>query len=367
MSELFSAPPRSVVVLKLSALGDVCHTLPVIRTLQRAWPDARFTWIIGRAEARLLQYVSDIELIEFDKRAGVSAYAAIRGALRSRHIDLLLHMQFAWRASLIAALLKARVKLGFDRARALDLQWLFTTNQIEPAPREHVMDALFGFARCLGVEQREYRWDIALPDSAREYAARHIPEGEPTLIISPCSSHALRNWNAAGYAQVGDFAARRLGLKVLICGGRTPLEQRVGAEITARMQGACTNLVGQDTLLEFYATLARARVVLTPDSGPAHMATSLGIPVVGLYAATNPARSGPYFSRELCADRFDEAARRFLGKTAAELPWRTKIERPGVMDLIEVPEVIGKLEAALRRPARVRGQPPADAVRPRDS
>jgi len=351
MSELLAAPPRSVVILKLSAIGDVCNTLPVVRTLQSAWPTAQFSWIIGRREAQLVRCVRDIEFIELDKRAGLSGYRTVQRALRGRRIDLLLHMQFAWRASLMAALLRAQVKLGYDRERALDLQWLFTTHRIEPTPREHVMDALFGFARRLGVEKRQYRWDIPLPDSACEYALRHIPDGEPALIISPCSSHVLRNWHAAGYAQVGDYAAR-LGLKVLICGGRTPLEQRMGAEITARMQGACTNLVGQDTLPEFYATLARARVLLTPDSGPAHLATSLGVPVVGLYAATNPARSGPYFSRDLCADRFDEAARRFLGRTATDLPWRTKIERPGVMDLIEVADVIGKLEAALRRQPR---------------
>jgi heptosyltransferase I len=69
--------------------------------------------------------------------------------------------------------------------------------------------------------------------------------------------------------------------------------------------------------------------------------------VVGLYAATNPARSGPYYSREWCVDRFDAAARRFLGRSAAELPWPTKIERPGVMDLIEVGDVIGRLDALM--------------------
>jgi heptosyltransferase I len=367
MGDLFPTPPRSVAVLRLSALGDVCHTLPVVRTLQRAWPDTHFSWIIGRSEARLVQELRDIEFIEFDKRAGAAGYGAVHRALRGRRIDLLLHMQFAWRASLIAALLKARVKLGYDRARARDLQWLFSTHRIAPAPREHVMDALFGFARRVGVERREYRWDIPLPESARDYAARQIPDGTPTLVISPCSSHVLRNWNAAGYAQVGDHALHRLGMKVLICGGRTPLEQRMGAEIAARMRSACTNLVGQDTLLEFYATLARARVLVTPDSGPVHMATSLGVPVVGLYAATNPARSGPYFSRELCVDRFDEAARCFRGKPAAQLPWRTKIEQPGVMELIDAADVIAKLEQALRGPARVSLPASADAASARDS
>ncbi len=87
--------------------------------------------------------------------------------------------------------------------------------------------------------------------------------------------------------------------------------------------------------------------MLTPDSGPAHMATTVGTPVVGLYAATNPARSGPYYSREWCVDRFDAAARRFLGRSAAELPWPTKIERPGVMELIEVDDVIERLDALM--------------------
>jgi heptosyltransferase I len=360
--ELLTAPPRSVVVLKLSALGDLCHTLPVVRTLQRAWPEARFTWIIGRSEARFLEHIRDLEFVEFDKRAGLAGYRAVHAVLRNRPIDLLLHMQFAWRASLIAALLRAPLKLGYDRERALDLQWLFTTHRIEPAPREHVMDALFGFARRLGVEQREYRWDIPVPPSAAEYAAQHIPADVPALIISPCSSHVLRNWHAGGYAAVGDHAAQTLKLRVLVCGGRTPLEQRMGEEIAARMHAPCTNLVGRDTLLGFYATLARAQVLVTPDSGPAHMATSLGVPVVGLYAATNPARSGPYFSRDLCVDRFDAAARRYLGRPAAELPWRTKIERPGVMNLIEPDEVIAKLEAALSRPRRLHPEAPTAAA-----
>jgi heptosyltransferase I len=211
------------------------------------------------------------------------------------------------------------------------------------------MDGLFGFARRCGVLEREYRWDIPVPASAQQYAQRTIPDGSDTLIISPCSSHSLRNWNAAGYAAVADHAVRKCGLRVILCGGRTDLELRTGEEISALMTEQCDNLIGQDTLLEFYATLARARVIITPDSGPAHMATSLGIPVVGLYAATNPARSGPYFSLELCASRFEEAARQFRGKAMEDLPWRTKIEQPGVMDLIQPGDVIQKLEAALQR------------------
>jgi heptosyltransferase I len=338
-------PPRAVAVVKLSAIGDVCHTLPVIRTLQSAWPQARFTWVIGRAEAALVGGIRDIEFIVFDKRARFGGLPALRRSLHGRAFDVVLHMQFAWRASMVATLIRAPMKLGYDRERALDLQWLFTTTRIEPGAREHVMDGLFGFARRLGVHGREYRWDIPIPESARERAARLIPEPGRTLIVSPCSSHAARNWRPEYYARVADYASEKLGLRILLCGGRSALERECGALITQHMRAPCLNLIGQDTLIEFYATLARASVLLTPDSGPAHLATSLAVPVVGLYAATSAARSGPYFSREWCVDRFDAAALHYLGKPAAELPWRTKIERPGVMDLVQPEDVIERLSA----------------------
>jgi heptosyltransferase I len=241
----------------------------------------------------------------------------------------------------------AGVKLGFDRARARELQWLFTTDRIAPRSREHVLDSLFGFTRALSITRRSVRWDIPLPQAALDYARRVIPDGQPTLVVSPCSSHALRNWNAAGYAAVADHAASRHGLRVLICGGRSPRELQYGERIAGLMRQPCVNLVGKDTLLELLATLQRATALVSPDAGPAHMATTVGTPVIGLYAATNPARSGPYHSRLWCVDRYAQAAQRFLHQSAAELAWTTKIEQPGVMDLIVAADVIERLDALL--------------------
>jgi heptosyltransferase I len=108
--------------------------------------------------------------------------------------------------------------------------------------------------------------------------------------------------------------------------------------------------VGKDTLPQMLALLSRATVLVSPDSGPVHMATLVGLPVIGLYAATNPARSGPYRSLEHCVDAFPRAAARFRGTTPDRLPWTTKLEQPGVMDLIEVGEVCGRLDALLGFP-----------------
>jgi heptosyltransferase I len=340
-------PLQSACVLRLSALGDVCHALAIVRTIQDAWPRTRITWLIGRLEHKLLGHLPDVEFVVFDKKTGWRAYRELRTRLAGRRFDALLHMQLALRASLAAACVPARVRLGFDRARARELQWLVTNARIEAKSREHVQDSFFGFTAALGIEGRSMRWDIPLDRATLEYAERVVPSGKPALIVSPCSSHDLRNWSPERYAAVADHAVARHGMRVLICGGRSDLELSYGARIADLMRHPATNLVGKDTLLELLATLARATAVLTPDSGPAHLATTVGTPVVGLYAATNPARSGPYYSREWCVDRFDAAARRFLGRSAAELPWPTKIERPGVMDLIEVGDVIGRLDALM--------------------
>ena len=344
---LFTTPPDRICVLRLSALGDVCHALPVVRTIQDAWPGTRITWILGTVENRLLGHLPDVEFVVFDKKAGLAGYRALRRQMHGRRYDALLHMQLSLRASAAAALVPARVKLGFDRARARELQWLFTNERIEARAREHVLDSLFGFTERLGIPGRSMRWDIPISESALEYARRVVPDGQPTLVVSPCSSHALRNWSPEGYAAVADHAAARHGLRVLVCGGPSPLERDYGDRIATLMRQPCVNLVGKDTLPQLLATLARATAVLTPDSGPAHMATAVGTPVIGLYAATNPARSGPYYSREWCVDCYDAAARRFRGRPAAELPWTTKIEEPGVMDLISTGDVIERLDALL--------------------
>ena len=341
---LFAAPPERVCLLRLSALGDVCHALPVARTLQDAWPRTQVTWILGALEHRLLGHIPGIEFVVFDKKAGLAGYRALKRRLAGRRYDVLLHMQLALRASLAAALVPAQLKLGFDRPRARELQWLFTNRRIEPRGREHVLDSFFGFTERLGIPGRSMRWHIPLPDAAVEYARRVIPDGRPTLVVSPCSSHRLRNWSPEGYAAVADHAVAKHGMQVLLCGGRSELEQEYGARIAGLMREPCNNLVGQDTLLELLATLQRATVLVTPDSGPAHMATAVGTPVIGLYAATNPERSGPYYSRRWCVDRYGLAAERLLGRPAADLPWNTKIERPGVMDLISVGDVTARID-----------------------
>jgi heptosyltransferase I len=340
--------PRSVCILRLSAIGDTCHVVPVLRTLQAVWPATRFTWIIAKSESRLMRLIEGVEFIIVDKGAGFGALAAARGQLANQRFDVLLHMQVALRASLIALAVQAAVKVGFDRARARELQWLFTNAQIAPRTQEHVLESFFGFPQALGIEERRLSWDIPLPQTAQAYARALIPDAQPTLLISACSSHAMRNWRPERYAAVAEHAVRRHGMRVILTGGPNALEQTTGAAITRAARVPIVNQIGRDTLPQLLALLGRATVLLSPDSGPVHMATMVATPVVGLYAPTNPARSGPYLSQQWCINAYARAARRFRHCEPDALPWGTKIEEPGVMDLIEVEEVLAKLDELLR-------------------
>lgn len=343
----FAVPPRSLCILRLSALGDTCHVVPIVRTLQQAWPETQLTWIIGRSEARLMSLIEGVEFITVDKSRSLAACGALRRQLRGRRFDVLLHMQLALRASLIARCVPATVKLGFDRPRARELQWLFTNARIAPRAREHVLDSFFGFLAALGIEERLLRWDLPLPAPARAYAGRLIPDAKPTLLISPCSRHTARNWAPERYAALAEHAVTRHGMRVILVGGLSELERRTGAALEARCAVSLVNQIGRDTLPELLALLARASVLVSPDSGPVHMATMVGTPVIGLYAATNPARSGPYLSGRWCVDAYAEAARRFRGCEPAQLPWNHKIEAPGVMDLIRPEQVTARLDELL--------------------
>ncbi len=336
-------PPATVCLLRLSAIGDTCHALALLRALQSAWPTTRFTWIIGRVEHKLMSLVPEVEFISYDKRGGLRSLNAVRQALQGRHFDVLLHTQLAFRASVISTFVHADLRLGFDRARARELQWLFTNRRIAARQNEHVLDALLGFAEALGVARTAPRWDLPLPAAARQYAAALLPERGRALLISACSSHPLRNWAPERYAAVARHAIEQWGLRVVLCGGPGAVERAMADAIQAAATVPLLDQVGKDTLPELLATLERGWALLSPDSGPAHMASMVGLPVVGLYAATNAVRSGPYLSREHCVDAYAEAAMRFRGRAVSAIPWTEKIEEPGVMDLISIEAVIAKL------------------------
>jgi len=322
----------------------VTHVVPLVRTLQQARPGVELHWVIDKAGHRLLEGLRGVAFHVYDKKSGLAGMRALRRELPTTGFAALLQMQVAFRANVLSAFIPARRRIGYDRARSKDLHGLFINERIPDRPGIHVLDAIGSFCEPLGLKQTAVSWDLATPADAHDWArAQWDDDGRPVLMISPCSSHVRRNWHADRYAALADHAAAR-GWRVVLCGGRSELERHTADAILAAMRAPALDLVGRDTLKQLPALLARARLLVTPDSGPMHIANAVGTKVLGLHAASNPARSGPYSDRRYCVDRYDDAARRFLRRPAADLKWGTKIEFDGVMDLVTVDDAIAAFE-----------------------
>ncbi len=340
-----ATPPASLCLLRTSALGDASHVVPLVRTVQAKWPQTRLTWIIGKLERRLVGDIAGVEFITFDKAAGPAGFKAVRSELAGRRFDALLHMQVALRANLLSLLVDAPIRVGYDTARSKELHGLTINKRIPARTGQHVLDALGSFIEPLGLKQTEVRWNIPIPEDARAFAEQRLPSDQLTLLVSPCSSHALRNWRPDRYAAAMDHATQALGWRVVLCGGPSVYERDFGDAVLTACKHPPLDLIGKDTLKQLLALLQRATLVLSPDSGPMHLSNAVGTPVLGLHAATNPNRSGPYSDRQWCVDRYDAAARKFRGKPAAQLKWGSRIQHDGVMDLVEVDAVIERLDA----------------------
>ena len=141
--------PRSICLLRLSALGDVTHVLPVVHALRTAWPEVAVTWVIGKPEHRLIERLESVEFIVVDKSNGWAGLAALRNQLAGRRFDALLLMQLALRANLLSSAIHADLRIGYDRARAKELHGLFVNRRIPPQTGGHVLDALASFVEPL--------------------------------------------------------------------------------------------------------------------------------------------------------------------------------------------------------------------------
>ena len=150
----------SICIMRLSAIGDVTHVVPVIRAIRKHRPDATITWIIGKLEARLLSGLSDVEFIVFDKKGGLAAARQLRRTLKGRKFDVLLHMQVAARANLLSKLVKAPVRIGWDKPRWRDRHQWFINKSVRSVPLQHQVDAFLEFARALDVPVDRPVWNL---------------------------------------------------------------------------------------------------------------------------------------------------------------------------------------------------------------
>lgn len=335
------SPPRSAAVVLLSAIGDVVHGMPVLTSLREAWPEARLDWVVERRIHPLVAPHPDVdEFLLFDRSAGARGFLDLWRRTRGHRYDLVVDLQVYFKAGLVTGLLDADVKLGFDRGRARDLNTLFTTHRIPAGPVRHTQDQYFEFLDHLGVEP-VLEWRFAFSEEERADQRRFFGRFDrPVLAVVVRTTREDKDWPAERYARVLEIAESDLGLAPILVGSAAEAERAAARAVMERTGADVTDALAND-LRRLAWLLEGAALTLSPDTGPLHVSSAVGTPVVGLYGATDPKRTGPYREayRGLVVDAFTDP-----GETEPRHEYRS-----GRMERITVEEVAARLEEAVRR------------------
>lgn len=329
----------------LSALGDAVHVLPVVNALKRVWPATRISWIIQPVPHQLVAgHPSVDEFMVFQRRRGAQAarsYRELHDVLRGRQFDIAINLQVYFKAGLITAMLDAEVKLGFDRKRARDLNWLFTTHRIPERPAGHVQDQYFEFLEYLGVDPAPVEWKLELTAEERSAQQSFYAERGRTCAVVVGTSKPEKNWLPDRYARVLQALVHDYDLQPILMGGPSSIERQQAEQIKRSAGIPVTDALGDD-VRRLVWLLEGADLVISPDTGPLHIARALDRPVVGLYGYTNPKRYGPYHKfTELIVDGY--------ARTPAEdYPLSVEYRAEG-MERITADMVLEKVDLAVAR------------------
>lgn len=341
MSAPFAHVPLDrVLVVMLAAVGDAVHALPVITAIKRVHPRARISWVMqpGALTNLLEGHPALDEVIPFSRKDGWRGFLDVRLRLQAQRFDAVLVLQPYFKSGIVASFAPSPVRLGFDRARARDASWLFSTHQIPAHPLQHMQDQYLEFLAALGVPAQPLEWKIGpWNDAERAWQSAFFARFErPVAPIVVATSKAEKDWPAERWAEVSDALWHDFGLQPVLVGGRSPREVEAERIIFERAHVKPASALGDGGLRGLAAIIEKSALVLSPDTGPLHLSVALGTPVVSLLGYTNPRRVGPY---RKFADLMIDA----YGEPGEDYPVSME-NRPGRMARISVRDVLDRVE-----------------------
>ena len=321
----------------LTAVGDAVHVLPVVNAIKRADPRAHITWILQPGPASLVEgHPAVDEVVRFDRARGWRAFADVRNAFRGRQFDVVLALQDYFKAGILTAIAPAPIKLGYDRARARDANWLFTNERIPPHEPQHIQDEYLEFVQALGMDASMIEWGLGPWPAEHEWQREFMRQFErPIVSLVIGSSRTQKDWIAERWGELADALSGRFGLQPVLVGGRSPREEATEAVILARTRHKPASVLNSG-LRRLVSILDGSALVISLDTGPLHMAVALDRPVISLLGFSNPMRTGPYRScQELIVNAYGNMWNG--SKLATD-------RRPDRMRAITVPDVLAKVE-----------------------
>jgi len=286
------------LIVRLGSLGDVVHAIPAVAALIDRYPRARVDWIVDPRYVDLVKRVDRIgNVIPFDSRAGWGLLIATARRLRGARYDAALDLQGLLKSAVLARMAGARRTIGFSRAHLREpLANLFYTERHDPGDIVHVIDKGLALMRALDVHEAKARFPLGVP-----------APGEPGgyVLINPSAAWPNKRWPAERFGALAAAIRARHNLTSMVLWG--PGEEALAEAVAVASNGAAQT--APSTTIVDILTLARgARLMISGDTGPMHIAGAVGTPIVALFGPTRYERNGPWSPADISISRFEHCA-----------------------------------------------------------
>jgi heptosyltransferase I len=338
------ATPQRILIVRMSALGDIVHALPVLAALGRTYPSARIDWLADRAYAGILDFVDGIGR----RIVGRPGLLRAIGELRGQSYDVAVDLQGLLKSATMARLSGAHRVVGFETAALRERSAaLFYNEQCAVPDGVHVIEKNLSVLPALGVTDRAVQFPLVVPasDVADRVAAEAARFGDGSYaLINAGAAWPNKRWEPARFGAIARHIRDRRGLPSFVLWG--PGEESLAARVVAAADGAAYP-APRTSLGDLLAVTARAALIVSGDTGPVHLAAALGTPIVGLYGPTWPERNGPW-------SKDDEVVSRATGcechhKRQCQRRGEGRVESRMCINEIAIDEVAAAVDRRLQR------------------
>lgn len=325
------------LILRMGALGDIIHTLPAVSALRDSYPKAQIDWLVDRKWSPLLERNPDVSAtILMDRTSGRGVLSGVQ-KLRAVKYTCVIDFQSLYRTAILGWLSGAPRRVGFVASYARERgAALFYTQTIKPV-RRHKVEHNLELVESLGAKANTIRFPLNISAEAESQvdSILNTHSIRDFFVLSPGGGWGSKCWPAERYGALHRAIVSRYGWKGIVNFG--PGERELAGNL-CRTAGEPLPLVESFNLSQLVALLKRAKLLVAADTGPLHLASALGTPVVGLYGPTDPARNGPYSAKDIVV----------RNATAEETTYRRgKVPAPSMLS-ITVEQVLDAIERRLR-------------------
>ena len=336
-------PLKSICILRLSSIGDVTHIVPIINTIKKNSVETSITWVIGSTEYQLVKTMPNINFIVIDKNNFFDSVKKLRNLNNGNPFDVLLHMQVSLRSNLLSMFISANRKIGFNKKLSKNFHTLFIDESIKEKNDQHVLNTFILFLEKININDISYDWNISISNE-KKMSSKY----KKYFVINPFTSSRrfnYREWDMNNYISISEYVKNKFNINTVVVGGNSFYEKNT-SKIFDKYE-FIFNLVGKTDLQDLYRLLQDSEFYLGPDSGTLHIASMLKKKIIGLYATSNPCRTGPFKNMSHTINLYPKAVKIYLNSDINSITWGKRVRSREAMNLITIDDVKNKVNEIL--------------------